>query len=179
LIDDIDISKVGLQRLRSKVTVIPQDPTLFKGSLWFNIDPTGSQPDDVINSLVKRAGLDDLLLKSNTDFQIKESGSNLSSGEKQLICICRAILRNAKIVILDEATSNIDVMTEQRILSLMTEELADSTVITIAHRLNTVITSDQVLVLSEGRVVEFGSPDKLSGDKDSHFSKLLQELRKV
>jgi ABC-type multidrug transport system fused ATPase/permease subunit len=85
---------------------------LFKGSLRFNIDPTGTQPDDVIMSLVKRAGLDDLLLKSSTDFQIKESGSNLSSGEKQLICICRAILRKAKIVILDEATSNIDVMTE-------------------------------------------------------------------
>lgn len=155
-IDGVDISKVGLQRLRNKVTMIPQDPTLFKGTLRFNIDPSEEVPTERILELIEKAGLDELLkkqLKDNQsilDMEIKEAGSNLSSGEKQLISICRAILRKAKVVVLDEATSNIDVLTEKKILKLLSEDLAESTVITIAHRLNTIIKSDRILVLGEG-----------------------------
>lgn len=110
--------------------------------------------------------------------KITEGGKNLSSGEKQLICICRAILRKNKIVILDEATANIDVVTEQKIQKLIKEEFTESTVITIAHRLNTIIKSDKVLVLSHGQVVEYDTPKKLMSDPESEFSKLLKELKK-
>ena len=110
--------------------------------------------------------------------EIAEGGSNLSNGEKQLVCICRAIMRKCQVVILDEATSNIDVVTEERIQALLEKFLKESTVITVAHRLNTIITSDKVLVLSFGRVKEFDSPDSLMQDPNSEFSKLLQELKK-
>ena len=95
-----------------------------------------------------------------------------------MISICRAILRKAKIVVLDEATSNIDVLTEQKILKLLSEDLADSTVITIAHRLNTIIKSDRIAVLGEGQLLEYGSPKELIATEGSHFGALLDELKK-
>lgn len=110
--------------------------------------------------------------------KISEGGKNLSAGERQLICICRAILRKNRIVILDEATANIDVVTEQKIQKLIDEEFNESTVITIAHRLNTIIKSDKVLVLSKGTLVEYDSPNNLMSDPNSEFSKLLKEIKK-
>lgn len=154
-IDGVDISKVGLERLRRKVTMIPQDPVLFKNTLRYNIDPTETLKDEELLDIVNKAGLDELLKKSKNndkpvlDFEISENGDNLSSGEKQLICICRAVLRKSKVVVLDEATSNIDVITEQKILKLLREEMKDSTVITIAHRLNTIIRSDRICMLGK------------------------------
>ena len=109
---------------------------------------------------------------------IAEDGSNLSVGEKQLICICRAILRKNKVVILDEATASIDVVTEKKILKLIHEEFTDATVITIAHRLNTIIKSDKVAVLEMGRLAEYDTPSNLINNPESHFAKLLQELKK-
>jgi len=110
--------------------------------------------------------------------KISEGGKNLSAGERQLICICRAILRKNRIVILDEATANIDVVTEQKIQKLIDEEFNESTVITIAHRLNTIIKSDKVLVLSKGTLVEYDSPNNLMSNANSEFSKLLKEIKK-
>jgi len=109
---------------------------------------------------------------------IEANGTNLSSGEKQLICICRAILRNAKIVILDEATANIDVVTEQKIQRLIATEFEGCTVITIAHRLNTIMQSDKVMVLSFGRIIEFDEPATLAARPNSEFAHLLKELEK-
>ena len=106
-------------------------------------------------------------------FKIQEEGKNLSVGERQLICIIRAILRHNKMVLLDEATANIDVVTEQAIQKLISEEFEGATVLTIAHRLNTIIKSDKVLHLDKGRVLEFDSPQALMADENSHFSKLL------
>jgi len=158
--------------------MIPQDPCLFKGTLKYNIDPTGEASDSTIESLVQKAGLPDLLTsfdssKNILDYEVKEAGGNLSSGERQLICICRAVLRQAKVIVLDEATSNIDVRTEQRILDLMNSELQSSTVITIAHRLNTIIKSDRVAVLGDGKLLEYASPKELVSRADSHFAHLL------
>jgi len=102
----------------------------------------------------------------------------MSSGEKQLICICRAVVRKSKVVILDEATANIDMITEQKIQALITQHFKDSTMLTIAHRLNTIIHSDKVLVLSFGKIKEYDSPQKLMADPNSDFSALLQELKK-
>jgi len=117
LIDNVNIRTINLDHLRSRVTVIPQDPTMFSGTLRFNLDPLMEVTDERILEVMSAAQLDDFLAKHNEGLnqQISEGGSNLSSGEKQLICICRAILRSSKVVILDEATANIDVVTEQKI----------------------------------------------------------------
>jgi len=112
------------------------------------------------------------------DQLVAENGQNLSSGERQLICICRAILRKSKVVILDEATANIDMITEQKIQSLITTQFQDSTMLTIAHRLNTIQQSDRILVLSFGRIKEFDSPANLMRDPESEFNSLLKELQK-
>ena len=119
------------------------------------------------------------LEKGGVHFWITENGSNLSVGERQLVCFCRAILRKNKIVMLDEATANIDVVTEKKIQNLITCEFKYSTVLTIAHRLNTIINSDRVLVLDAGQCAEFGSPKSLIQNKESRFYNLLEELKKT
>lgn len=186
-IDGLDISQLKLDHLRQKITVIPQDATMFTGTLRFNMDPQGNLPDNEILNLMERAGLQNVLTressdektsKNGLDLEISENGANLSSGEKQLICICRSILRKNQVVILDEATANIDIVTEQRIQSLIQEEFKECTVITIAHRLQTIIESDMVLVLSFGQVSEYDAPQKLLQDDESEFSKLVNEMKK-
>lgn len=104
---------------------------------------------------------------------IAENGANLSSGERQLICICRAILRKSKVVILDEATANIDMVTEKKIQELISSRFSTSTMLIIAHRLNTIINSDKIMVLSYGKVLEFDTPGALMDDSSSEFTKLL------
>ena len=108
---------------------------------------------------------------------ISEGGENLSSGQRQLICICRAILRKSKVVILDEATSSIDVVTEKRIQQLISLHFRDSTMITVANRLNTITNSDKVLVLDYGRVMEYDSPSRLISNPASMYSKLVEEIK--
>ena len=123
IVDGIDISKLNLTDLRSRITVIPQDPIMFKGSLKYNLDPSNSINEEEILRILKEAQLSELIKEDGLELKIEENGSNLSSGEKQLICICRAILRKSKVVILDEATSNIDVVTEQKIQHLLNTQL--------------------------------------------------------
>mmetsp|Transcript_10702 Transcript_10702/g.13321 ORF Transcript_10702/g.13321 Transcript_10702/m.13321 type:complete len:239 (-) Transcript_10702:35-751(-) len=216
LIDGQDISAHDIMELRSKITVIEQDPTLFTGTLRFNLDPFNQYSAAALEELLIKAGLSDLLNRepeadssdkgneksskkraeseitsqhiADADergrakegrgiyTKIAEGGSNLSAGERQLICICRAILLKNKVVVLDEATANIDIATEEKIQRLIEHEFADSTVITIAHRLNTIIKSDRVLVLAYGKVKEYDAPRALMNDPESEFSKLLQEL---
>lgn len=186
LIDGVDISKVELQTLREKITTIPQDPAIFKGTLSFNIDPFGKESEEVIDNLLDRSGLAELVLKGEKkdkkeirEYAIEEGGSNLSAGEKQLVCICRAVIRKAKIVIFDEATANIDVMTEHKIMELIAKDFANATVITIAHRMNTIINSDKIAVMSHGRLLEYASPKTLLQNPKSEFAKLLNELKKT
>lgn len=135
------------------------------------------QPTNDLNTS-KRLRQDNKKKEKGIYFKISEAGANLSAGERQLICICRAILRKNKVVVLDEATANIDIVTEQKIQQLIELEFAESTVITIAHRLNTIIKSDKVLVLQQGQVLEYDSPQVLMENPDSHFSGLLKELKK-
>ena len=131
--------------------------------------------------LLDRAGLGELASKQGSSdilsLEITENGENLSSGEKSLICICRAILRKNKVVILDEATANIDLCTEQKIQSLISEEFKECTVLTIAHRLQTIINSDKILVLDDGKTAEFDSPKNLLKNQRSHFTKLVHEMK--
>ena len=179
VIDGVDISQIGLEQLRDKITIIPQDPTLFNGTLRFNLDPQGIYTDQDLLELTSQAALDKLIARDDKglDQLIEEHGQNLSSGEKQLLCICRAILKQNKVVLMDEATANIDIKTEQVIQRLIKEKFKDSTVITIAHRLNTIINSDKVLVLSKGEISEFDSPQNLLKDKSSEFYSYVNHLK--
>lgn len=180
LIDGQDISKLGLSDMRDKITIIPQDPTLFDGTLRFNLDPESKFSDDYIMDLAKQASLEKLIKRDEKglDQMIEEHGQNLSSGEKQLLCICRAILKQNKVVLMDEATANIDIKTEEIIQKLIQEQFKESTVITIAHRLNTIINSDKVLVLERGKVKEFDCPKRLLEDQNSVFYSYVKALKK-
>ena len=160
-IDDIDITKIGLSLLREIITVIPQDPTLIEGTLRENLDPAGNFSDDDMIFNINIIGLAYLISDDGLDFQIKEDGKNLSSGEKQLICMVRAILRKSKIILMDEATSSVDYNTEKLIQKTLLNNLKGSTIITIAHRIKTIINYDRILVFDKGEVIEEGSPNSL------------------
>ena len=170
-IDGIDISKVGLNKLRESITIIPQDSTLMDGTLRYNIDPIKAFSDKDIIQVMKKIGFDYIIKQhqSGLDQNISENGSNLSIGEKQLICITRAILRKTKIIVLDEATASIDYKTEEIIQKALNEILVNSTMICIAHRIKTVINMDKILVLENGEIVEFDTPKNLLNDKNSMF----------
>ena len=144
LIDDVDISTIGLDILRSSLTIIPQDPALMEGTLRYNIDPLNKYNDSDIKEVMRMIGFDYILDKSPDGISqiVTEGGANLSVGEKQLICITRAILRKSKIIIMDEATASIDYQTEEIIQRAIGELLKDSTIITIAHRIKTIINHD-------------------------------------
>jgi len=180
LVDGVNVRKVELKTLRERITTIPQDPALFNGTLRFNIDPLEKESDERINDLLERSGLNELVKvkdgEKTSDFMVESGGDNLSAGQKQLVCICRAAVRRAKVVIFDEATANVDVLTEHRLLELVKTEFADATVLTIAHRLNTIINSDMILVMGAGKMKEYDSPENLLKNPESDFSKLLKEL---
>ena len=180
-IDGVDITKIGLTTLREKITIIPQDPTLFKGTLRYNLDPLGKFTDEELFAMCERGKLDKIYQKeegNGLDFEIKEGGSNLSSGEKQVLCICRALLQKSKIVVMDEATANIDHETEATIQELVTEGFKDATMLVVAHRINTIIGSDRVMFLKDGKVAEFENPQTLLADRTSLFYELVKELEK-
>ena len=131
--------------------------------------------------MCERGKLDKIYQKeegNGLDFEIKEGGSNLSSGEKQVLCICRALLQKSKIVVMDEATANIDHETEATIQELVTEGFKDATMLVVAHRINTIIGSDRVMFLKDGKVAEFENPQTLLADRTSLFYELVKELEK-
>ena len=171
LIDDVDISQIGLKLLRQSITVIPQDPVLIEGNLKENVDPLENYTKIEIENVLNSIGLDYLKL----DDEIEENGKNLSIGEKQLICIARAILRKSKIIVMDEATSSIDYKTETVIQNVINTIMVKSTVITIAHRIKTVINYDRIMVLNKGDIVEFDSPNNLLKNKNGLFYELYQQ----
>ncbi len=143
-IDDVNISDLGLDDLRRKITIIPQDPMLFKGTLKENLDLLGKYTDEELWQSLERVCMKEKFESENgLATEIKEAGENLSAGEKQLLCIGRAILAQTKIILIDEATSNIDPKTEQTILDTINNSFQDCTVITVAHRLKTIINADR------------------------------------
>ena len=177
-IDGIDIADVGLADLRDRITIIPQDPVLFENTLRFNLDPQAKCTDQALLNILEQAGLESLLERDGNglEFKITSKGVNLSAGEKALICICRAALRKSKVVLMDEATASIDVNTEESIQKLMKSEFNEATVLTVAHRLNTIVDSDKIIVMSYGQVIEFDSPKVLKNNSQSAFYKLLQQF---
>ena len=177
MIDGVDISSVGLEKLRNNLTIIPQDPALMEGTLRYNIDPLDRSSDTEIVKIMEKIGFDYIVKRNNEGLhqEIAEGGSNLSVGEKKLICITRAILRKSKIIIMDEATASIDYKTEEMIQKAISELLNDSTFITIAHRIKTIISYDKILTLDNGQVVDFDSPKNLLNDKTSLFYELYSK----
>ena len=176
-IDGEDISSIGLKKLRENITIIPQDSTLISGTLRYNIDPINAYKDEEIIKVIEKIGFDYLIKRNNEglDQKISENGNNLSLGEKQLICIARGILRKTKIFVLDEATASIDIKTEDIIQKALDEILKDSTMIIIAHRIRTVMKANKILVLDNGKVVEFGTPENLIKNKNSYFYKFYSK----
>ena len=174
-IDDVDISTINLERLRESITVIPQEPTLIEGTLRENIDPGKKFSDLEIQNAMIEVGLEDALREKTLNYKIVEDGINLSIGEKQLICIARALLRKSKVVLMDEATASIDYKTETLIQKSIEKVLKHSTVITIAHRIKTIINYDRILVLAYGELIEFDTPKNLLSNKKGLFSELYRE----
>ncbi|XP_066268189.1 ATP-binding cassette sub-family C member 9-like isoform X2 [Branchiostoma lanceolatum] len=175
-IDDVDISKIGLQALRSKLSIIPQDPVLFAGTIRFNLDPMDSRSDQELWDALVAAQLKGVVsdLPEGLDSVVSEGGENFSVGQRQLFCLARAFLRKTKILIMDEATASLDLETDSVLQTAVTTAFADRTVITIAHRLSTILDYDHILVLKDGRVVENGPPQELLCDTNSLFSALVR-----
>nr|APD26520.1 ATP-binding cassette transporter subfamily C member 1 X4 protein [Brachionus koreanus] len=176
-IDGIDIKTIGLHELREKLTIIPQEPVLFGGSLRTNLDPFEEYSDEKILNALEHAHLKEFVdsLSQGLEFECTEGGDNLSVGQRQLICLARALLRKTKILILDEATASIDPNTDDLIQSTIRSQFKDCTILTIAHRLNTIIDNDRIMVLDSGKLVEFDSPSKLLSNSSSLFYSMAKE----
>ncbi|KAJ2824990.1 hypothetical protein IWW50_003067, partial [Coemansia erecta] len=201
LIDGIDISTIGLHDLRSRISIVPQDPVLFEGTIRENLDPENKYTDDTLWAAIQTAQIGDLLDvptgKYTPDSQnisganssdqpgawvagtglekwVEADGRNFSVGQRQLVCLCRALLWQRKILILDEATANVDSKTDALMQEIISKEFKDCTILTIAHRINTIMDCDRVLVMDHGRVTEFDTPNKLLATKGSRFAQLVQ-----
>ncbi|EDV54484.1 probable multidrug resistance-associated protein lethal(2)03659 [Drosophila erecta] len=163
VIDSTDIAGIGLHDLRSKISIIPQEPVLFSGTLRYNLDPFEQYADEKLWEALEEVHLKDEVseLPNGLESVVAEGGANYSVGQRQLVCLARAILRENRILVMDEATANVDPQTDALIQSTIRRKFRDCTVLTIAHRLNTVIDSDRIMVLDAGTLVEFGSPFEL------------------
>ncbi|KAI7822518.1 P-loop containing nucleoside triphosphate hydrolase protein [Gamsiella multidivaricata] len=196
-IDGIDICKIGLHDLRSNLTIIPQDPILFKGTLRSNLDPFGEREDRELWEALRRSHLipdtrpnskapsyrNSLEITANEtvdpskitlDTPVKENGSNFSQGQRQLIALARALVRQSKIIVMDEATASVDFETDLKIQGTIRQEMANSTIITIAHRIRTIADFDRVLVMNAGEIAEFDKPLVLMKKEDGLFRSMCE-----
>ncbi|XP_024046310.1 ABC transporter C family member 2 isoform X2 [Citrus clementina] len=176
LIDGFDIAKFGLMDLRKILGIIPQSPVLFSGTVRFNLDPFSEHSDADLWEALERAHLKDAIRRNSLglDAQVSEAGENFSVGQRQLLSLSRALLRRSKILVLDEATAAVDVRTDALIQKTIREEFKSCTMLIIAHRLNTIIDCDQILLLDSGRVLEYDTPEELLSNEGSSFSKMVQ-----
>ncbi|XP_055643285.1 multidrug resistance-associated protein 1 isoform X8 [Toxorhynchites rutilus septentrionalis] len=177
IIDGHDISQLGLHALRSRLTIIPQDPVLFSGTLRINLDPFEAHSDEDIWKALEHAHLKAFVkgLTAGINHEVTEGGENLSVGQRQLICLARALLRKTKVLILDEATAAVDLETDDLIQKTIRTEFNDCTVLTIAHRLNTIMDSDKVIVLDKGQIQEYDAPEELLQNKSSAFYSMAKD----
>uniref|UniRef100_A0A1X7U3H7 ABC transporter domain-containing protein n=1 Tax=Amphimedon queenslandica TaxID=400682 RepID=A0A1X7U3H7_AMPQE len=177
VIDGVDICTIGLHELRRNISIIPQDPVLFGGTIRYNLDPFDLYDEsDIWRALeqvqLKSAieGLDEGLLSI-----IREGGSNFSVGQRQLFCLARALLRKNPILVLDEATANVDIKTDSIIQEVIREQFSECTILTVAHRLNTVMDYDKIMVLDKGVLVEYDEPHLLLSRPSSYLGQLVDQ----
>ena len=177
IVDGVEVLQLGLDDLRSKLSIIPQDPLLFTGTLRRNLDPFEGHTDDQVWKVLQEVHLSEAVsdLKSGLDTEMSEGGSNFSVGQRQLVCLARAILMQNSILVLDEATANVDPKTDSLIQEQIRTRFKDCTVLMIAHRLQTIMDCDRILVLSDGQVVEFGQPYELLCDKTGVLAELADQ----
>ncbi|XAR56775.1 Xenobiotic-transporting ATPase [Bertholletia excelsa] len=177
LIDGIKISTIGLHDLRSRLSIIPQDPTMFEGTVRSNLDPLEEYTDEQIWESLDKCQLGDEVRKKEgkLDSAVTENGENWSMGQRQLVCLGRVLLKKSKVLVLDEATASVDTATDNLIQQTLKQHFTDCTVLTIAHRITSVLDSDMVLLLDHGLVMEYDSPNKLLENKSSLFAKLVAE----
>ncbi|KAK3809474.1 MAG: protein MRP-1, isoform d [Benniella sp.] len=180
-IDGVDISTLGLRQLRGHLSIIPQEPTLFAGSVRDNLDPFHQYQDVELWEALERAHLKPYIasLAGGLLFDVAQNGENFSVGQRSLICLARALLRKSKILVLDEATAAVDVETDDLIQKTIRKEFKDRTIVTIAHRIKTVMDSDKILVLDHGQVKELEVPDKLLKKRDSLFYNLAYQAGEI
>mmetsp|Transcript_25114 Transcript_25114/g.35376 ORF Transcript_25114/g.35376 Transcript_25114/m.35376 type:complete len:1428 (+) Transcript_25114:125-4408(+) len=179
LIDGVDIGQIGTEVLRSNLSIIPQDPVMWSNSVRYNLDPFEKASDAELWGVLKKVQLAEViaLLPGGLEEKVAEGGENFSQGQRQLLCIARSLLRKPKILIMDEATASIDNTTDAAIQDMIRENFADATVLTIAHRLNTIMDSDRVLVLDDGRIAEFDTPAALLQKEGGHFKTMVERSR--
>ncbi|CAN7975421.1 unnamed protein product, partial [Ixodes persulcatus] len=176
VVDDVDIAALGLHDLRSRITIIPQDSFLFRGTLRFNLDPAGQHDAEELCSALEKAHLGDVFRKGGSlDFEVLDGGQNLSVGQRQLVCLARAVLRKTKILVLDEATASVDMKTDLLVQQTLRDVMSGCTVLTVAHRLDTVLNSDRIVVMDQGRIIEVGIPAELLADSKSSFHAMARE----
>ncbi|CAL9237323.1 unnamed protein product [Arabidopsis halleri] len=176
IIDGIDISTLGLHDLRSRFGIIPQEPVLFEGTVRSNIDPTEQYSDDEIWKSLERCQLKDVVATKpdKLDSLVVDNGENWSVGQRQLLCLGRVMLKRSRLLFLDEATASVDSQTDAVIQKIIREDFASCTIISIAHRIPTVMDGDRVLVIDAGKAKEFDSPARLL-ERQSLFAALVQE----
>ncbi|XP_030376834.1 probable multidrug resistance-associated protein lethal(2)03659 isoform X2 [Scaptodrosophila lebanonensis] len=182
LIDKRDTEEMGLHDLRSKISIIPQEPVLFSGTMRYNLDPFEQYPDAKLWEALDEVHLKDAISELPTGLQshISEGGSNFSVGQRQLVCLARAILRENRILVMDEATANVDPQTDALIQTTIRKKFKDCTVLTIAHRLHTVMDSDRIMVMDAGHVVEFDTPyELLTNSKNKVFYGMVMQTGKA
>ncbi|CAH0480039.1 unnamed protein product [Peronospora belbahrii] len=175
VIDGLDIGTIGLHELRNKISIIPQDPVLFSGTVRSNVDPFDQYTDEQIWTSLRRAHLAHVV--TALDGVVDEKGSNFSVGERQLLCIARALLKRSRIILMDEATASIDMETDRKIQRSIREEFRDCTCLTIAHRINTILDADRILVMERGAVGEFDTPKALQKKQDGLFKALVEHWK--
>ncbi|EGC38375.1 hypothetical protein DICPUDRAFT_148988 [Dictyostelium purpureum] len=178
-IDDIDVSTIGLKDLRHNLSLIPQDPWMFNGTLRENLDPLSEYSDHDLWEVLKDIQLYDVVREMNgdsgLDSRVNEGGENWSQGQRQLICLGRALLKRPRILVLDEATASVDTHTDQLIQKCIREKFQHCTILTIAHRINTILDSDRIMILDSGTISEFDKPSKLIQNESSLLNFLINE----
>ncbi|MBA0816478.1 hypothetical protein Gohar_001139 [Gossypium harknessii] len=177
IIDGVSISSIGLHDLWLRLSIIPQDPTMFEGTVRSNLDPLEEYTDEQIWEVLDKCQLGDEVRKKEGKLEssVSENGENWSMGQRQLVCLGRVLLKKSKILVLDEATASVDTATDNLIQTTLREHFCDRTVITIAHRITSVVDSDMVLLLSQGVIEEYDSPARLLENKSSSFAQLVAE----
>ncbi len=177
-VDDVDLKGLGLEHIRSSITIIPQDSVLFSGTIRFNLDPFDQYSEAELWDALEKSSMKQFVVQfdGGLDAIVSEYGENLSAGQRQLICLTRALLRNSKILILDEASSSLDAETDRLIQESIRKHLKDATILTIAHRLSTLADYDKILVMESGHAVEYGTPLQLLENTDSKLNSFVQSL---